>query len=292
MTTHAALLVNPAAARVAGSVAASLRTGVDRLDTFIADSAAGSAALAARAVRSGADALVTLGGDGLAHLALQACAGSGTALAVVPAGNGNDLARSLGLPTDPVEAAQAIAAELLTGRSRPMDLGRIAGGAWFSTVLCAGFDAAVNARANQLRWPRGTRKYDLAILIELIRLRPAPLVVEADGTTLRMDAILVAVGNTQYYGGGIPICPEATDDDGRLDLTIVGAASRMDLLRMLPTLRTGTHIRHPAVTTVSARKVRLSGQGGWFSYADGERQARLPITVSCVPGALRVVVPY
>jgi diacylglycerol kinase (ATP) len=272
-------------------VAASLRSGVDRLDTFIADSAAGSAALAARAVRSGADALVTLGGDGLAHLALQACAGSKTALAVVPAGAGNDLARALGLPTDPVETAQAIAAGLLTRRSRPMDLGRIAGGAWFSTVLCAGFDAAVNARANQLRWPRGPRKYDLAILIELIRLRPAPLVVEADGTTLRMDATLVAVGNTRYYGGGIPICPEAIDDDGRLELTIVGAISRIDLLRMLPTLRTGTHTRHPEVTTVSARKVRLSGQGGWFAYADGERQARLPLTVSCVPGALRVVVP-
>ncbi|HWE90300.1 MAG TPA: diacylglycerol kinase family protein [Pseudonocardiaceae bacterium] len=289
MTTHAALLVHPGAARVAGSVAACLRTGVDRLDTFVADSAAGSRALAARAVNSGAEALITLGGDGLAHLAVQACAGTGTALAVVPAGTGNDLAHALGLPADPLLAARVVADALRANESSKLDLGRIAGGAWFSTVLCAGFDAAVNARANRLRWPRGPRRYELAIMIELARLRPAPLVVEADDTTLRLDATLVAVGNTRYYGGGVPVCPDAMADDGWLDLTVVAAASRLDLLRMLPTLRTGAHTRHPAVTTLRARSIRLSGQGGWFCYADGDRQARLPVTITCVPEALRVI---
>ncbi|HEX7659814.1 MAG TPA: diacylglycerol kinase family protein [Pseudonocardiaceae bacterium] len=291
MSTFAALLVHPSAAQVAGTVAATLRTGVDRLDTFVAHSAAGSARMAARAVDAGAGTLITLGGDGLAHLAVQACAGTDTALAVVPAGTGNDLARSLGLPPDPMNAAQVVAAELRAERSRSMDLGRIAGGDWFDTVLCAGFDAAVNARANRLRWPHGARRYDLAILIELIKLRPAPLVVETESATLKLDATLVAAGNTQYYGGGIPVCPDAVDDDGKLEITIVSAMSRRELLRMLPTLRTGDHIKNPAVTTLSARKIRLSGEGGWFAYADGDWQARLPLTVTCVPGALRVIAP-
>jgi diacylglycerol kinase (ATP) len=290
----AGLLVSPsagmgAAARVAGRVAATLRGAVDRLDTMVADSAEGSAALARRAVDSGVDVLVALGGDGLAHLAVQACAGSTTALAVVPAGTGNDLARALDVPADPLTAAVVVADALRLGRFRPLDLGRVSGGSWFATVLCAGFDSAVNERANQLRWPRGPRRYDLAILSELSRLRPHPLVVETDTETINLDATMVAVGNLPYYGGGIPICPDARSDDGLLDITVVGATSRRDLVAILPRLRSGRHIDHPAVQTLRARSVHLAGQNHWVAYADGERQARLPLTVRCAPAALSVV---
>lgn len=290
----AGLLVSPsagmgAAARVAGRVAATLRGAVDRLDTMVADSAEGSAALARRAVDSGVDVLVALGGDGLAHLAVQACAGSTTALAVVPAGTGNDLARALDVPGDPLTAAVVVADALRLGRFRPLDLGRVSGGSWFATVLCAGFDSAVNERANRLRWPRGPRRYDLAILSELSRLRPHPLVVETDAETINLDATMVAVGNLPYYGGGIPICPDARSDDGLLDITVVGATSRRDLVAILPRLRSGRHIDHPAVQTLRARSVHLAGRNHWVAYADGERQARLPLTVRCTPAALSVV---
>jgi diacylglycerol kinase (ATP) len=292
----AGLLVSPsagmgAAARVAGRVAATLRGAVDRLDTMVADSAEGSAALARRAVDSGVDVLVALGGDGLAHLAVQACAGSTTALAVVPAGTGNDLARALDVPADPLTAAVVVADALRLGRFRPLDLGRVSGGSWFATVLCAGFDSAVNERANQLRWPRGPRRYDLAILSELSRLRPHPLVVETDTETINLDATMVAVGNLPYYGGGIPICPGATADDGLLDITVVGATSRRDLLAVLPRLRTGRHLDHPAVTSLRARSVHLGGRNQWVAYADGERQARLPLTIRAAPAAVSVVAP-
>jgi diacylglycerol kinase (ATP) len=292
----AALLVSPAAgtgaaARVAGRVAATLRTSVDHLDTLVAGSAAGSTALAKRAVDAGVDVLVVLGGDGLAHLAVQACAGSATALAVVPAGTGNDLARALCVPSEPLPAAAAVADAIRTGRLVSMDLGRVAGGSWFATVLCAGFDSAVNERANKLRWPSGPRRYDVAILAELARVRPHPLVVETDTTVLRLDATMVSVGNLPFYGGGIPICPDAVPDDGLLDITVVGATTRRDLLTMLPTLRSGRHVDHPAVTTLRARSVHLAGRNHWVAYADGERQARLPLTVRCVRSALSVVSP-
>jgi diacylglycerol kinase (ATP) len=289
------LLVSPtagrgAAARVAGRVAAALRESVDELQPLVADSAAGSAALAGRAVRAGLDVLVALGGDGLAHLAVQECAGTPTALAVVPAGTGNDLARALNMPADPLAAAGVIAAALRTGATRRIDLGRVSGGAWFATVLCAGFDSAVNARANALRWPAGPRRYDLAILAELARLRTAPLVVDADGETLELDAAtLVAVGNARCYGGGVPICPDADPADGLFDLTVVGAAHRRDLVRILPGLRTGRHVGHPAVRTLRAAVVRLAGNTRWTAYADGEPQSALPVEISCVPGALTVI---
>lgn len=292
----AALLVSPAAgtglaARVAGRVAATLRTSVDRLHTMVADSAEGSAELAARAVADGVDVLVVLGGDGLAHLALQACAGSPTALAVIPTGTGNDLARALSVPSEPLAAAASVADAIRAGKLVSMDLGRVAGGSWFATVLCAGFDSAVNERANKLRWPAGPRRYDVAIVAELARLRPYPLVVETDTALLRLDATMVSVGNLPFYGGGIPICPDAVSDDGLLDITVVGATTRRDLLTMLPTLRGGSHVDHPAVTTLRARSVHLAGRNHWVAYADGERQARLPLTVRCVRSALSVVAP-
>jgi diacylglycerol kinase (ATP) len=262
---------------------------VDRLEPLVADSPAACRTLARQAVDSGVDVLVPLGGDGLAHLALQSCAGSATALAVVPAGTGNDLARALGLPADPLAAAEVVATGCAAGRLRSMDLGRVAGGSWFGTVLCAGFDSAVNERANRMRWPRGRRRYDLAILAELARLRPAPLVVETDTEVLRLSATMVAVGNLPYYGGGIPICPAATAGDGLLDVTVVGATSRRDLLTVLPRLRGGSHLAHPAVTSLRARTVRLGGRSGWTAYADGEPQARLPLTVHCVRNAVSVI---
>ncbi|MFD1150964.1 diacylglycerol/lipid kinase family protein, partial [Saccharothrix hoggarensis] len=224
-----------------------------------------------------------VGGGGGADLGVQACAGSTTALAVVPAGTVPDLATALG-----GTAVDDAVAALRDGVRRPLDLGRVEGGPWFATVLCAGFDSAVNERANAMRWPAGPRRYDLAILAELAALRPEPLVVETEHDVLELDALLVAVGNTTSYGGGIPVCPDASPDDGLFDLTVVEAAPRRTLLRMLPTLRTGRHVDHPAVRTLRARSVRLSGTS-WVAYADGERMSGVPLSATCVPGALTVV---
>ena len=287
-STRAALLVCPAsgrgrAARVAGTVAARLRTAVDHLDLHVASSAEGTAEAARRAVADGADVLVVLGGDGGAHLAVQACAGTSTALAVVPAGTGNDLATALG-----TTSADEVVDALRAGSRRSLDLGRVRGGPWFATVLCAGFDSAVNERANAMRWPAGPRRYDVAILAELAALRAEHLVVETEDGVVELDALLVAVGNTTSYGGGIPVCPGASTSDGLFDLTVVGAAPRRTLLRMLPTLRTGRHVDHPEVRTFRARSVRLSGPS-WVAYADGERLREVPLDVECVPGALTAV---
>ncbi|MEU6641658.1 YegS/Rv2252/BmrU family lipid kinase [Saccharomonospora sp. NPDC046836] len=284
MGLRAALAVHPgsgrgAAARIAGTVAPLLREHVDRLDIL--------ATALTRSQVAGVDVLVVLGGDGAVHQAVQCCAGSGVALGVVPAGTGNDFARALGVPADSRAAVDAIVAALRDNRRRRIDLGR-AGDTWFGTVLCAGFDAAVNERANRLRWPTGPRRYDLAILAELAAFRARPLTVDTEGGRVELAATLVAIGNTGYYGGGVPICPGAEPDDGMLDVTIVGRVSRWELLRMLPNLRRGRHLDHPAVTTLRARDVRLSGND-WPVYADGEPLGVIPMEITCVSGALTVL---
>src|SRR5262245_13977595 len=128
-----------------------------------------------QAIVDGASALVVVGGDGTVHLGVQAVAGTGVAFGVIPAGTGNDFAAEAGVPTDPVKAAERVAAALREGRTTPFDLAHVSGpdgyDGWFAAVLGAGFDALVNERANAMRWPKGRRRYDFAIFAELLRLR-------------------------------------------------------------------------------------------------------------------------
>lgn len=239
------------------------------------------------AIAAGTDAVMAVGGDGTVHAALQAVAGTATPLGMVPVGTGNDLARALGVPADPTAAASALADDLRAGRSRAVDAGRV-GERWWATVLCCGFDSAVTDRANRLRWPRGRRRYDVAVLLELARLRPYEITLGLDGEVRTVPATMVAVGNTAWYGGGLKICPEADPTDGRFDVTVVGPTTRRGLVRTQPLLADGSHVEHPIVSVYRASRVELACPGA-TTYADGEPVAPLPVVAECVPGALQVV---
>ena len=229
---------------------------------------------AADAVAAGTGAVVAIGGDGSAHAALQAVAGTSTPLAVIPAGTGNDLSLALGIPRNPVAAARVAAEDLLAGQVRAVDAGRT-GGRWWATVLCCGFDSAVSDRANRLRWPKGRRRYDVAILAELAQLRPRELTLVLDGEEQTVPVTLVAVGNTPWYGGGMKVCPGADPSDGLFDVTVVGPLRRLELVRQRPRLTDGTHIENAAVMVHRVARVELSSPGV-TTYADGEPVAPLP----------------
>ena len=220
-------------------------------------------------------------------------AGTATPLGVVPAGTGNDFAAAVGVPADPLAAAGAIARGLAAAQGRRFDLARMTGPGsaaptWFGAVLAAGFDAIVNERANRMRWPRGPRRYDVAIVAELARLRARTYTMTLDGVTSTEPAVLVAVGNTASYGGGLRVCPDADPTDGLLDVVIGRPMSRFTLTRIKPRLYTGTHVDHPLVVQHRARTVVLDAEG-ITTYADGERALPLPVTVTAVPGALTLV---
>ncbi|MEV4708101.1 diacylglycerol kinase family protein [Actinoplanes sp. NPDC049316] len=245
-----------------------------------------------RAVAEGAGALVAVGGDGTLHRALQAVAGTTVGFGVVPAGTGNDFAAAVGVPPDPLRAAEAIAAALRDGRDHPVDLARATTAEgdvrWYAAVLAAGFDAVVNERANRMRWPRGPRRYDLAIMLEMARLRARPYTLEIDGADHSFTGVLVAVGNCPSYGGGMRICPDADPADGLLDVVIAGQLGRGALVRLKPRLRRGTHVTDPRVHSFRARRVRIDAPG-IVGYADGERIAALPLDIGCEPGAVRLL---
>jgi diacylglycerol kinase (ATP) len=245
------------------------------------------------AVAGGAEALVAVGGDGTLHLALQAVAGRDVPFGLVAAGTGNDFAAQVGLPTEPLAGADAVAKALVERRTRDLDLALLTGPAgeriWYGAVLAAGFDAIVNERANRMRFPRGPRKYDVAIVGELLRLATRRYTITLDDEVLEVDAILVAVGNTASYGGGMRICPAADPTDGLLDVVVGGAMGRATMMRIKPRLYAGTHVDHPLVTSYRARSVQIGGPDV-VGYADGERVCPLPVAVASVPGALKLLV--
>jgi diacylglycerol kinase (ATP) len=288
-----ALLVNPTAGKgraagVVASVVERLRAGGADVAILIGRDVEHAKTLARTAIDDGADALVALGGDGMVHLALNVVAGTPTPLGIVPAGTGNDLANHLELPTkDPVAAAGVIADKLATGGARPMDAVRV-GDRWWGCVLGAGFDSRVNDRANRMSWPKGRRRYDIAMVAELRVFKPLPFVIELDGEKLETEAMLVALGNARSYGAGMKVCPDASLTDGLLDVTIIGPLSKPEFLKTFPRVFKGTHVTHPAVTCRKAKVVSLSSPGV-TAYADGEFLANLPITCETVPGAVQVL---
>ncbi|MET4539693.1 diacylglycerol kinase (ATP) [Arthrobacter bambusae] len=255
--------------------------GYDALQRLVAQTLSGTAV----------DALVVVGGDGMVHLGVNALAGRDVALGIVPSGTGNDVARLLGLPLhDTAAACRLILAAMVSG-GRTIDAGRIAVDGqttYFAGVLSAGFDAAVNERANSWRWPRGKGRYNLAMLMELGSFRQIDYTVTADDVTWRQPALLISVANGQYIGGGMRITPDASPDDGFLDLFVVKPLSRLRFLAVFPKVFAGRHTSHPAVEIRRVRKVRLEAKGV-VAYADGERIGALPVDVDIVPGALRVL---
>ncbi|CAN7215557.1 diacylglycerol kinase [Microbacterium sp. LjRoot45] len=293
-----ALLVNPAARAgahtvVVDEVSARLRGHGIRVAVISGGSAADSSSLLRAALDVGTDAVLVAGGDGTVNLAIQELAGTNTPLGIVPVGTGNDFAAALGLRE---LRAEATAAAVIAGRTRRVDLARATraddSSRLYATVLAAGFDSKVNDRANGMTWPRGHSRYDIAVLIEFLRLRDLPFRVElegADGDVEVLDGplVLASVGNGPTYGGGIRICPEATLDDGLLDITLVRPAGRLRLLRLLPRVYRGTHASSPDVVMRRARSVRLDAPA-LTAYADGDPLGALPVRVDAVPGALTV----
>lgn len=246
---------------------------------------------AAAAAADGHDRVIAVGGDGTVQEVVNGllAAGGVVEVGIVPVGTGNDLARSLGLPADPARAWT-----IAIGRStRAVDLGRARNGdgteRWFASAAGVGFDAQIAAAMAARRgWQASRAGYLLTTLVELRRFSNRRLRIVLDGQEVERDVLLVAIANGAYYGGGMRIAPEASPDDGHLDVCIVGDISRLTALRELPNLYRGTHVRNPAVVMRTARRLEINGDPGTRIHLDGEPFGGLPLTVSIAPAAVEI----
>lgn len=223
--------------------------------------------------------VIAVGGDGLAHLVLQVCVPRHVPFAVVPAGTGNDFVRTLGWSLSEIEP---FLHRVISSDPTPIDLGNV-DSEWFGAILSTGFDSVVNERANQLPWPKGPQRYNLAIALELPRFTPIEYEITCDTKTFTTKAMLVAVGNGKSYGGGMNICPQAQLHDGLFDVVILEPVSKIEFIKTFPKVYSGAHINHPRVKILRAKKVSINAQA--VAYADGERIGPAPISAECVKDA-------
>jgi diacylglycerol kinase (ATP) len=233
--------------------------------------------------------LVVVGGDGMAHLGVDLATQAGIPLGIIPAGTGNDLARHLGIPLGSISAATAHF--LAAKKARKIDVAVSQGPEGEETpyvcVLSAGFDAIVNERANSITVPKGRHRYTVALLVELWKLTPLSYEVTIDGKDFSGNYLLVAVANSQSFGGGMKVTPEASLVDGLVDVLLLKPLGRIEFLRIYPRVFKGTHVTDPRVIIQRGASVRVDARGV-VAYADGERMSPLPLQVEVRPLALQV----
>ena len=241
-------------------------------------------ALARGAVQAG-DVAVSYGGDGLAGAVAHALRGTGGTLGLLPGGRGNDFARKLGIPADPVAACA-----LLRNPEKSIDLAAV-GDRTYLGILSAGLDSDANRLANENTLPLGTAVYAYAALRALAAWKTAHWTVTIDGETREFDGYSVAVSNSGVYGSGMFLVPDARMDDGMLDVVLAEALPKRRYLANVPKVFKGTHVDEPGLTFLSGRRVSFHADRPFTAYADGDPIADLPATIEVVPGTLRVLAP-
>jgi diacylglycerol kinase (ATP) len=291
---RALLVHNPTAGggRAAGllpAVTERLRSGGVEVDRHATRSLQ-DARQAARDAAATVEVVVAVGGDGTVGACAGGLADAGpgarAALGVIPAGGGNDAARALGVPFGDPLAAAALLPRL---RRRPADLARV-GERSYLMVAGAGFDSEVNRIANQrLAWAGVRVRYLGAALAQLVIGRPAGFRLVLDGEELELQAWMVAVANSQSYGGGMRIAPAASLGDGQLDVVVIGAVGKLTCLDLLRRVFSGRHVEHPAVSVHRVRRVELAADRPLAVYADGEPSGSLPATFAVQPAAIAVL---
>lgn len=229
---------------------------------------------------------VVVSGDGLLGAVGGAMAGSEAPLGLIPAGRGNDLARALGIPTEPEAAVDTI----LAGHSRVIDIGE-ANGKRFLGIASIGFDSECNRLANEIHWLRGNLVYAYSMPRTLIGWRSARFTIAVGEERKRLTGYFVAVANNSVYGGGMWIAPEARIDDGLFDVVAITEVGKLRFLRGLRDVLKGTHIGKEEVTTFRAARLELDASRPFPVYADGDHLTDLPVSLRVLPRCLSILVP-
>lgn len=304
MTRAFTFLVNPnsgggAAPKVVVPLARRLRKAGAEVEVSYTSSPAVVPDLVMIAVAAGR-VVVSVGGDGMLSSVAGAVVDAGGELAVIPAGRGNDFARMLEVPAD--EDGQV--ALLLSGTPTPVDLLSVAMPGRPTALVAGSVYAGVDARAGEIvdrsHWLPGRLQYPVAAVRAIASYRPIALTVEVDGMRSEHRAANVVVANSRYYGKGMAIAPDASVDDGELDVIVIEAAGRLDLIRALPKVYEGAHVELDAVKVLRGSQVTVSGRYDGTGApvpigADGEGLGELPaagatpLTVEIRPGAVKIL---
>jgi diacylglycerol kinase (ATP) len=298
------ILSNPSAGggkarRALHAAVSALRRGGEEPQILESRSARHLAELAREAEASKPDVIVSAGGDGTLQHVLNGLLPGEVPLGIIPLGRGNDFARGLGIPSHPGAAAEV----LLKGHTRLVDLAQARGAGEtappgesqaviYAGIAGVGFDSVVTRYANErFQHFQGRFGYAWGIMRCLWSYRAQALELTSDARNFHGDVMFAVVGNNTSYGDGVRIAPRALLDDGLLDVCIIPAMSKWDLLRWVPRAYRGEHINHSRIIYFKASRITLRSASRLELFGDGEYLRDLPATIEVLPGALRVLAP-
>lgn len=270
-----------------------------RGETLFSERPGHSVELARRAVEEGARLIVVVGGDGTVNEAVNGllhAGAEGVELALLPRGTGDDFARTFRIPTD-LDRALEVAA---TGRARTIDAGRARYLGWdasqveryFANFAGAGISGAIARRGEATSRRLGARlAYLWATVAVFARWKSVQMSVELDDDRREGRMFEVLLGNGAYAAGGMRVAPDAAPDDELLDVVMIGDVTKAEFLTTFPKIYRGTHVGHPKVEVVRARRASVDAPLPLPVVLDGEQPGTTPATFEIVPGALRLRVP-
>lgn len=287
-----AIIYNPVSGkhgseRIAIQIADMLRECGEK-SAFYPTRAEGDGADQARfALEDGCHQLVCVGGDGTLSEIVGAAAGSDVTLYIVPMGTGNDFARVLHLPKDPLRAFSA----QLAGEPSRIDCGLINGRA-FLNVAGSGFDVEVLRTMEELKkiYP-GPKAYRKSVLSTLGKFNAFEADLSIDGGAFEhVRTTIIEIANGQCIGGGMRVAPGAKPDDGLFEVVIVRKVPRWSVPFLLPLFILGLHVYLPVARVISAKKVVMRS-AGMVVEVDGQLEQIDHAIFEIMPGALRIMKP-
>jgi diacylglycerol kinase (ATP) len=293
VSSSACILLNPAAGR--GASAKRLESQKAMLaefgisEIFKTKESGDEARLTLAAVDRGFNTILVIGGDGTCSRGAQAIleSASDCALAVLPSGTGNDIAKTLGVNEMP---ASEIARLVAAGKTSRMDVGRVEQ-QYFLNSLGFGFVASVLEATQHVRFLKGDAVYIYSALGQLFTYRGLNVSADSISSSDARKLLMLTVSNGRFLGGAFRIAPNASVVDGQLDFGFVGDSNVIDRVRLFAGAFRGTHLSRPSVRTQSARSMTLRFSAPPMMEVDGElRQAVSPtVKIECVARALNVI---
>jgi len=233
--------------------------------------------------------IIAMGGDGTINEVANGLRGTDAVLCVIPAGNGNDFVRTMGMPADPIAALDVLSSDHV----RTIDLGLVAEDRCVINGLGVGLDAQVARDVMAMERLRGVPAYLSAAVKQIFRFKAFPVTLDVEGWTLEIDCLSLGVANGPFCGGGFKLAPNAQVDDGLIDIAAISDFPKLERLIRLPQARAGKHLGLSEVHYKQVQDVTVSSPEKLVAHIDGEpyRLPRERFTVAVLPDALRVLVP-
>ena len=242
--------------------------------------------IAANAVAEGADIVVAVGGDGTINEVARSLVHTDVALGIIPCGSGNGLARHLHIPMDVKKALDVLS----VGHETTIDYGKINGRAFFCTCGI-GFDAFVSLKFAHAG-KRGLLTYLEKTLQETLKYKPEIYELETEDGIAKYKAFLIACGNASQYGNNAYIAPQATLNDGLLDVTILEPFTVLDVPSLVFQLFNKTIDQNSRIKTFRCKNICIRRSSPGVVHFDGDPiEIGKDVYIESIPKGLRVIVP-